>query len=55
MERMLLLEFQNMKNDLNNADFADNKSSGFHDIINDPMLAPEFDIVSYLNKNFGDE
>ena len=45
MERMLLLEFQNMKNDSNNADFANSHPAGFQDILNDPMLAPEFDIV----------
>jgi len=45
MEKMLLLEFQNMKSDFKNSEFADSHPAGFQDILNDPMLAPEFDIV----------
>ena len=54
MEKTLLKDLMQMKEQLN-IDDEDVEPSNFQQLLDDPMLSPNFDIIKFLNNKYSDE
>jgi len=52
MEQRLLQDFQKMQEDYGNGEIS---LDGLEDLQNDPLLAPDFNIIDYFNDHYKDE
>lgn len=54
MEKTLLKDLMQMKEQLD-IDDEDVEPSNFQQLLDDPMLSPNFDIIKFLNNKYSDE
>ena len=52
MERKLLEDFKKMQEDFGEEEI---QLDGLEDLQNDPLLAPDFNIIDYFNEHYKDE